>query len=110
MVFGILTYSPQKLINRIKTDIKRDKIVKHLYINHNLIDKKEIEVYVEKFLLNNITFKIFEDHKVSTELKDNYENEGIYYHKKNSNPILLGILKSKSQIYFIYKILYINYK
>ena len=47
LVVWILTYSEQKLINRIKIEIKRTKIVKPLYIINNLMtyfDKKEIEV------------------------------------------------------------------
>ena len=39
-------------------------------------DKKEIEVQVENFLLKNVIFKLVKGYKVSTELKDNYENEG----------------------------------
>ena len=88
LVVGILTYSEQKLINRIKTEITRAKIVKPLFIIHNLItyvDKKEVQNYIENFLLKSATFKLVKGHKVSTKYKNDDEDEGIYYHEENSN-------------------------
>ena len=88
LVVGILTYSEQKLINRIKTEITRAKIVKPLFIIHNLItyvDKKEVQNYIENYLLKSATFKLVKGHKVSTEYKEKDEDEGIYYHEENSN-------------------------
>ena len=84
LVVGILTYSEQKLLNRIKTEIKKMKINKPLYIIHNLItfiDINEVKTYIEKYLMESATFKLVEGHKVSTELDS---TEGIYYHEENS--------------------------
>ena len=84
LVVGILTYSEQKLLNRIKTEIKKMKINKPLYIIHNLItfvDINEVKTYIEKYLMESATFKLVEGHKVSTELES---TEGIYYHEENS--------------------------
>ena len=95
LVVGILTYSEQKLINRIKTEIKRAKIGKPLYIIHNLMtyeEIKQVEDYVEKFLLKSATFKLVKGHKISTEYKDYNGNEGIYYHEENSNPKIFHLI------------------
>ena len=35
--------------------------------------------------MKNVIFKLVKGYKVSIELKDNYENEGIYYYEVNSN-------------------------
>ena len=82
IVVGILTYSEQKLLNRIKTEIQRAKINKPLFIIHNLMTftlNKQVEEYINKYLLKSAIFDL--------ELGYNYSNKtGIYYHEKNSNP------------------------
>ena len=97
LVVGILTYSEQKLLNRIKTEIKKEKINKPLYIIHNLstyTGMKEIEDYINKYLLNSATFILEEGHKSSTEItnEDEDEDNGIYFYEKNSNPKIFHLI------------------
>ncbi len=43
------TYSEQKLLNKIKTDIQRAKFIKTIYIIHNLFtffSKKQVEEHI----------------------------------------------------------------
>ena len=59
-VIGILTYSEQKLINRIKNDIFKYKN-KKLYIIHNLqtfTEKKQVEDYINEYLKKSLTFEV----------------------------------------------------
>ena len=72
---GILTYSEQKLLNRIKSDLKKRKKNYSLYVIHNLqtyVEKEQVEKYINETLLNCATF----------ELK---ERKDIYIHEKNKN-------------------------
>ena len=86
IVVGILTYSEQKLLNRIKTEIQRAKINKPLYIIHNLItftSIKQVEEYINKYLLKSATFDLELGHKITTKIQN---KTGTYYNEKNSNP------------------------
>ena len=72
---GILTYSEQKLLNRIKSDLKKRKKNYSLYVIHNLqtyVEKEQVENYINETLLNCATF----------ELK---ERKDIYIHEKKKN-------------------------
>ena len=54
-------YSEQKLLNRIKTEMKRAKINKNLYIIHNLLTfttKEQVEEYINETLLKSATFHL----------------------------------------------------
>ena len=92
LVVGILTYSEQKLLNRIKTEIIKNKINKPLFIIHNLMtffDKKEVEDYINNCLLRSATFELKKGHKISTNLK---EIHGDYFYEKNSNPKIFHLI------------------
>ena len=85
LVIDILTYSEQKLLNRIKTQIIKSKLNKSLYVIHNLktfVEKEQVENYIKKYLLRSATFKLKEGHKISTTIK---QNSGIYYYENNEN-------------------------
>ena len=85
LVVDILTYSEQKLLNRIKTQIIKSKLNKSLYVIHNLktfVEKEQVENYIKKYLLKSATFKLKEGHKISTKIK---QNSGIYYYENNEN-------------------------
>ena len=85
LVIDILTYSEQKLLNRIKTQIIKSKLNKSLYVIHNLktfVKKEQVENYIKKYLLRSATFKLKEGHKISTTIK---QNSGIYYYENNEN-------------------------
>ena len=61
LVVGILTYSEQKLINRIKTEMKNQKIDKPLYIIHNLVlydTVDKVENHIKNVLLKCATFQL----------------------------------------------------
>ena len=85
LVVGILTYSEQKLINRIKTEIQKLKKNKPLYIIHNLktfYTKKQVKDYIKNTLGKSITFDIKKGQKISTNIKD---EDGVFYFEKNNN-------------------------
>jgi hypothetical protein len=89
IVVGILTYSEQKLLNRIRTEIlkmkNKNKINKPLFIIHNLMTYKtidQVEEYINDFLLKSATFDLEKGHNISTTIE---EKTGIYYYEKLTN-------------------------
>ena len=85
LVVDILTYSEQKLLNRIKTQIIKSKLNKSLYVIHNLktfVEKEQVENYIKKYLLRSASFDLKEGHYTSTIIK---QNSGIYYYENNEN-------------------------
>ena len=92
IVVGILTYSEQKLLNRIKLEIQRAKLNKTLFIIHNLItytSVAQVDEYVKDFLLKSATFNLEEGHYISTKLGN---TPGKYYYEKNTNPKIYHLL------------------
>ncbi len=70
-VVGILTYSEQKLLMKIKKEMERTKIKIPLFIIHNLItytSVEQVENYIKDFLLNSATFKLEIGHNISTKI------------------------------------------
>ena len=68
-VVGILTYSEQKLLNRIKAEFLRNKQNKKLYIIHNLMTYttiNEVEEYINNCLLKSATFDLKKRYEIST--------------------------------------------
>jgi len=87
LVVSILTYSEQKLINKIIMEMRKNKINKDLIILHNLITYmkiNQVEDYLNKYLLKNATFDLEEGHKVSTTEK---EIKGKYFYDKNDEQL-----------------------
>ena len=88
IVVGILTYSEQKLLNRIKSKIKTSKNKENqntLFIIHNLITYtsiKQVEDYIENFLLKSATFNLEKGHKISTKIED---IKGINYYEEDKD-------------------------
>ena len=92
LVVGIFTYSEQKLLNRIKTEIERAKIDKPLYIIHNLITYtsiSQVNEYINEFLLKSVTFDLEEGHNISTR---SINQNGIYFYEKQSNPKIFHLI------------------
>ena len=92
VVVGILTYSEQKLLNRIKTEIQRAKINKTLFIIHNLITYttiQQVQDYISNFLLKSATFNLEEGHKISTKT---HTKSGSYYYEKNTDPKIYHLI------------------
>ena len=93
LVVGTLTYSEQKLINKIIMEMRRYKIKKDLIIIHNLstyITINQVEDYLNKYLLNSATFDLEEGHKTSTTEKG--EIKGKYYYEKTDEPKIFHLI------------------
>ena len=90
IVVGILSYSEQKLLNKIKTKMKKDNELKKatntcLYIIHNLMTyttKKQVQTYIDEVLLKSTTFDL--EKKINVDLEKK-EKDGISYFEKNTN-------------------------
>ena len=92
VVVGILTYSEQKLLNRIRTEIQRAKLKKTLYVIHNLItytSVDQVQEYIKDYLLKSATFHLEKGEKVSTSEK---QDSGDYYYEKNSDPHIYHLI------------------
>ena len=85
IVVGILTYSEQKLLNRISNEFKKAKSKnKPLFIIHNLITYTSIDQvkdYIKKFLLESATFDLEKGHNINTK---NEQVDGEYYFEVNN--------------------------
>ena len=85
IVVGILTYSEQKLLNKIKLQLKNSKLRKSLFVIHNLMTftkMSQVNEYIETILKKSITFKLEEGHKISTSVED---IKGLYFVEKNDD-------------------------
>ncbi len=96
IVVGILTYSEQKLLNRIKTEFiklrKKNKMNKPLYVIHNLMTYKtvkQVEEYITDRLLKSATFDLEKRDKIST--RKNIKN-GIHYIEKNTEQEIFHLI------------------
>ena len=93
IVVGILTYSEQKLLNRIKIEIQRSKIKnKQLFIIHNLITYTSVEQvndYINNILLKSQTFHLEEGHNISTKLE---AKNGKYFYEKETEPKIYHLI------------------
>ncbi len=86
IVVGILTYSEQKLLNKIKLQLKNSKYNnKRIFVVHNLMTftkMTQVEEYIENVLFRSITFKLEEGHKISTSTE---KVNGLYFVEKNED-------------------------
>ena len=92
IVVGILTYTEQKLLNRIRTEIRRAKINRSLFIIHNLMTYTSIDQvkdYIDNYLLKSASFNLEKRDKISTEING---DEEIYFYEKNSEPKIYHFL------------------
>ena len=92
VVVGILTYSEQKLLNRIRTEMQRAKLKKNLYIIHNLITYtsiNQVKEYIKDYLLESATFDLDKGHNINT---SEIQDEGDYYFEKNSDPNIFHLI------------------
>jgi HSP20 family molecular chaperone IbpA len=83
VVVGILSYSEQKILNRIKSELQGSKPNNiSLYIIHNLMmftTIDEVEAYIQGTLLKSATFKL-EKQEIINSSKE--EQKGVYYYEK----------------------------
>ena len=92
IVVGILTYSEQKLLHRIKIEIQKSKLNKHIYVIHNLMtytSLKQIDEYINDYLLKSLTFNLEEGHKISTKKE---EQTGTYFYEVNTTPKIYHLI------------------
>ena len=85
LVVGILSFSEQKLINKISKDLEKlnDPEPKHLIVIHNLQTYEEIadvEKYINEILLKSASFNIKKD---ETNFSDKKEESEYFYDEKN---------------------------
>ena len=91
-VVGILTYSEQKLLMKIKKEIERSKINTPLFIIHNLItytSVQQVQEYINDFLLKSATFTLEEGHKISTKTEN---KPGMYYYETNKEQKIFHLI------------------
>jgi hypothetical protein len=83
IVIGNITYSEQKLLNKVKSELIRAKKNKTLYVIHNLMffrTKKQVEEYIKNILLKSATFNL------EKQIIPN-ENSECYY-EKGTEPLV----------------------
>ena len=91
-VVGILTYSEQKLLMKIKKEIERSKINIPLFIIHNLItytSVQQVQEYINDFLLKSATFTLEGGHKISTKIQT---KTGMYYYETNKDQKIFHLI------------------
>ena len=84
IVVGILTYSEQKMLCKIKNEILSSNEKKPLFIIHNLMTYttiEQVEDYISNCLLKSSTFSLKLGHKISTKTQ---RKSGVYYYEKIS--------------------------
>ena len=89
IVVGILSYSEQKAINRIKVKLNREnsmkKINETIFVIHNLMTYTtigQVKSYIKETLLKSETFELKEHIKINIKKKS---QTGVCYFEKNSN-------------------------
>ena len=93
VVVGILTYSEQKLLNRIKKELKRGKAYNtSLYVIHNLMTYttiSQVETYINEILLKSATFELEEEKVINCERE---AQKLKYYSEINSDPKIFHLI------------------
>ena len=96
IVVGILTYSEQKILNRINMILNRgdlsNKPNNTICIIHNLMTYTtvpQVQTYINETLLNSATFKLEEKEQVNFNKK---ENTGVCYFEKNNNAKIFHLI------------------
>ena len=92
LVFGKLTFEEQKLLEKVKKDMKNLKRRESLIVIHNLKEferKIQVENYIKETLSNSLTFKLGENLLMD---KENEEKKWSYYYEPNSNPKIFHLI------------------
>ena len=93
IVVGILSYSEQKLLNKIKNEIQKAKLKKTLFIIHNLITYNsisQVEEYINNTLLKSATFDLKQGHGINTKI--NTTDSDIYYFEINTENTIYHLI------------------
>ena len=92
VVVGILSYSEQKLLNKIKSEIQRLKCNKSLFVIHNLITYttiKQVNEYIDSYLLKSASFKLEKRNEITTDTGD---NQKLYFYEKNCDQKIFHLI------------------
>lgn len=92
LVFGKLSFEEQKLLLKIKRDMKNLKRKEPLIVIHNLKEferKKQVEDYIKEILLNSSTFNLIESGEIN---KDKEEKNWNFYYEPNSEPKIFHLI------------------
>ena len=97
VVVGILTFSEQKLINKIKKNCSNLKKKNNLIVIHNLqsyVTIKQVHNYIEETLKKSGTFDLKERTFISKERK---KEEWIYFYELNSEPKTIHLIFAREK-------------
>ena len=95
LVVGILTFSEQKLINKLKRTFVNLKKDNNLVIIHNLqsyVTKKQVDDYIRDTLTKSDTFELKEEKVISLDLQ---ENNWTYFYEPNSKPNTIHLIYAR---------------
>ncbi len=86
LVVGILTYSEQKLLNRVKKELKKsNKKTKKLYVIHNLqtfTKIEQVEKYITEQLMHSATFQLKKRNQTLIKNEGNEDSENYYFYEE----------------------------
>ena len=94
VVVGLLTYSEQKILNRIKTELKRAKLNRTLYVIHNLMTFtaiNQVESYIDEILLKIATFELEKQIKINLDTISQ-SDYGVCFNEKNTSPSIFHLI------------------
>ena len=97
VVVGILTFSEQKLINKIKKTYSNLKKTNSLVVIHNLqlyVTKKQVQNYIETVLKNSGTFDLEEQTIISM---DREKEKWTYFYEPKSTPTTIHLIFARDK-------------
>ena len=103
IVVGILTFSEQKLINKIKKTFLKFGKKGQLIVIHNLqsyVTVEQVENYINDTLLKSDTFNLKEEFEISKELTDlenKNEFQWCYYYEPKSSPNTIHLIFAREK-------------
>ena len=92
LVFGKLSLEEQKLLERVKKNMKNIRRKESLIVIHNLKEferKIQVENYINETLLKSSTFKLGENIEIN---KEDKEKKWSYYYEPNSEPKIFHLI------------------
>ena len=95
LVFGKLSFEEQKLLNKVKNDMKNLKRKEPLIVIHNLKEFErvnQVEDYIKNVLLRSSTFKLVEGTEIN---KDKEKRKWKYFYEPNSFPKIFHLIYAK---------------
>ena len=103
IVVGILTFSEQKLINKIQNTYSNFNKKGKLIVIHNLqsyVTIEQVKTYISETLFKSDTFNLKSQYKVSKERtsgKTNKNDQWCYYYEPKSNPQTIHLIFAREK-------------